>query len=247
VQDPRLQQAVSDLVRQVIPHDYERTRDWGKTVDMVRGLYVKREGLRIKTHRTRKPVNHGTWTMYRVELIDPDEHFQIRWERSRPLPDQRLAFDLVCDARVRVFGRLAQWHQGIQLVSLSVESDADIQLMLQCELAPRVQWSRNALGLTLDPSVQAADLRIRQFRLRRISQLDGPLVKLLSSGVREVLEDEIAQRRHQLVSQVNRQLEKNQDKMHLSLTDLLETSRGWGDAREHGDQPVAETTRSQGG
>lgn len=244
LRDPRLHNVVSDLVRDVMPHEYEQTRGWGKTEDLVRGLYVKREGWRIKTHRTRKPVNHGTWTMYRVELIDPDEHFQVRWENVRQVPGQRLAFELQCTARVRIFGRLSEWQQGVQLVSLSAEAEADIRLTLACEVSPRLEMSRHKFGLTLDPTVHGADLQITQFRLQRISQLDGPLVRALSSSVREILEDEIARRREKLVLQINRQLAKHQDKASVSLFELAETARGWNSPNRMLESPAASAVSS---
>ncbi len=87
-----LQRLITDLTRTVIPHNYENEKDWGKTKDVMRGLYIKREGLRIKTHRTRRSVNHGTWTKYRVELLDPQQQFQVRLQHVRRLPNNRLSF-----------------------------------------------------------------------------------------------------------------------------------------------------------
>ena len=57
--------------------------------------------------------------------------------------------------------------------------------------------------------------------MRSISQFEGPLVKSLSASVRELLEDEIADRRQKLVVQLNRHIDKNRDRLHVSLSDLL--------------------------
>ena len=217
----RFQQLVTELVRGTIPHNYVDEKKWGKTKDVVRGLYIKREGLRIKTHRTRKAVNHGTWTRYRIDLLDPAQQFQIRLERVRTLPNNHMAFEIICDAKVRAFGRLSQWQQGVQLISLSAEADVDVRLTMQCDLATRIDTSHTIPDLELDPVVRNADLFIKEFRMREISQLDGPLVKKLSASVREVLEDEIAQRRTKLVAKINRQIDKNRDHLRLSVTELL--------------------------
>ncbi len=187
----------------------------------MRGLYVKREGWQFKTHRTTKQVNHGTWTKYRVELLDPEQQFQVRLEHVRQLPNNRLAFDLLCEARVRTFGRLSEWQQGVQLISLSAEADATVELTIQCDLATRLDRSTIPPGLEFDPVVRQADLQIKDFRMRHISQLDGPLVKALSASVREVLEDEIEHRRAKLVAQINRQIDKRRDKLRLSFGELF--------------------------
>ena len=224
-----LQELITDLARQVIPHEYKDEKKWGKTKEVVGGLYVKREGLRIKTHRTRKNVNHGTWTKYRIQLLDPDRQLQVRLERVRQLPNQRLAFQIVCTARLRTFGRLSQWQRGVQLISISAEADAEVELTIQCELGIYFDLSSVPPDLVLDPVVQDADLLVRDFRMRRISQLRGPVVKQLSASVREVLEDVVERRRNKLVARVNQQLDKHKDKLRLSLRDALESK--WGDLR----------------
>ena len=234
--DPRLQTLFTDLARQAIPHDYENEKAWGKTKEVVRGLYVKREGLRIKTHRTTKTVNHGTWKKYRIQLLDPEGQFQVRVANVRRLPNQHFVFDVVVDARVRIFGRLSQWERGVQLVSLSAEADADVQLAMQCDLATKLEIAGDSPGLTIDPTVQAADLQIRSFQMRHISQLDGPLVRTLSASIREVLEDEFEDRRERLPAQINRQLDKHRDQMHLSFKELLESAR---DERRSSGEPLA--------
>ncbi len=215
------QQLVTELVRETIPHKYESEKGWGKTKEVVRGLYIKRDGLRFKTHRTRKAVNHGTWTRYRIDLLNPTEQFQVRLEQVRMLPNHRLAFDIICDVKVRTFGRLSQWQRGVQLVSLSAEADADLRLTMQCDLATRIDTTQTIPDLELDPVVRNADLYVKDFRMRRISQLDGPLVKKLSASVREVLENEIAKRRPKIVAKINRQIDKNRDHLRLSISELL--------------------------
>ncbi len=218
------QKLVTTLVREAIPHNYQNEKKWGKTKEVVRGLYIKREGLRLKTHRTRKLVNHGTWTRYRIDLLDPIQQFQVRLENVRMLPNDRMAFDIICDVKVHTFGRLAQWQQGVQLVSLSADADADLRLTLQCDLAARINTSQAIPDLELDPVVRNAELYVKEFRLNRISQLHGPLVKKLSASVREVLEDEIAKRRPKLVVKINRQIDKNRDHLRLSISELLSAS-----------------------
>ena len=85
-------------------------------------------------------------------------------------------------------------------------------------------------AVLVDPVVRTADVQIHNFQMRSISQFEGPLVKSLSASVRELLEDEIADRRQKLVVQLNRHIDKNRDRLHVSLSDLLpefgEGSRG---------------------
>jgi hypothetical protein len=224
--DEGLHQLVTDLARAFIPEKYEDNRKWGKTKEVFDGLHVRREGWNIKTHRRKKEVNHGTWTRYDVRLLDPDKRFRIRLQDLRSLPDGRTAVDIHCDARLRSFGRLSEWQYGVQLISLSAEADADVRLVMQCTFRVNVDLSHLPPEVVVDVKVDEADVTIRRFRMRRISQLSGPLVKQLSHEVREVLEDAIAKRQDKMVEKINKQIEKNEEKLRLSLTSVLNTKLG---------------------
>jgi hypothetical protein len=233
-----LHELVTDLARGFIPDKYEDNRKWGKTTDIFDGLHVRREGWQIKTHRRWKEVNHGTWTRYEIRLRNPEERFKVRLQNLRNLPDGRTAVDIECDARLRSFGRLSQWQYGVQLISLSAEADADVRLVMQCTFRVNVDLSNLPPEVVVDVRVDDANLAIHRFRMRRISQLSGPLVKQLSHEVREVLEDQIARRREKMVQKINQQIAKNEDHLRLSLTSVLNGKLG--------DLPSLTSTPRQG-
>lgn len=216
-----LQTLITEVGRAVIPDDYQDNKQWGKTKSVVSGLYVKREGLSLKTHRQRKPVNHGTWTRYRIQMIDPAHLFHVRLQNVRTLENGRLAFDILCDARLQIFGRMSQWQWGVQLISLSAEAVSDVQLTMTCDVATHLDLTSLPPDVVVDPAVRTANLQIREFHLQRLSRLDGPLVRQLSASVREVLEREIERRQDKLVQRINHQLDKRRDRFHLSLNKTL--------------------------
>jgi hypothetical protein len=77
------------------------------------------------------------------------------------------------------------------------------------------------------------------FRLHRISQAGGPLVRELGSAVRGFVESKIADRRGQMVKRINRQIEKHQDDLRLSIHDLLATK--WGELAAQQLETAGET------
>jgi hypothetical protein len=215
--DPQVQKLVTQVALQVIPHTYEDRKKWGQQRRVLGGLYVKREGLRLKTHRTWKMVNHGTWTRYRIELRDPRRQFQVNVQDLQYRQDGQVSFRIRCLAPLSVFGRLSQWQHGVQLASLSVEAEADVELSMQCQIATRWELDDLQPTLVVRPIVQDAQMRLQRFRLQRVSQLHGPLVKSLSHGVREILEDQIAHRREKIVKKLNEQIARQEKLLRWSL------------------------------
>lgn len=217
---------ITNLVRELLPHTYEDNRDWGGTKRVWDGLHIRTKGLQIKTKRRWKEVNHGTWKMYRVRLIDPAEQFRLTVENVRPQENGSVAFVLHADARLALLGRVAEWRRDVQLVSLSAEGVARVRLTVQCEMAMRLDPRKLPPDLVLLPQVTAARLHLSDFRIDRISKIDGSLAEEIGRNMRRALEDKLEEDQDKLAGKFNRQIAKNQDKLRLSLHDALASK--WG-------------------
>jgi hypothetical protein len=218
---------VTRIVLDNLPHEIVQDKDWGQTRQIWDGVHMRWEGSRLDTRRRWKTVNHGTWKRYEVRLIDPGQRFQVQVNTPRALEDGRVGIEAQVDAALDVFGRVAQWERGVQLFSMSAQATAVVRLRIDCSVAMKLDPSRFPPDVRFEPQVTSADLRLIEFRLNRISRAGGPLVRELSSAVRDFLDSKIADRRHQMVDRVNRQLDKHQDRLRLSVHDLLASQ--WGD------------------
>ncbi len=219
------QQLLRNLVLQSMPREYENTKHWGGTKRMWDGLHISLDGLRLKTKRRWKEANHGTWKRYRAWLIDPAETFDIQIQNMVATPEGKTAFDVFIDARLGVWGRLSEYQRDVQLLSLSAEARARVRMRISCEVALRLDVTTLPPDVILEPKVVAAELHLADFDLVRISDLDGPLVREFGEELHRVLQAEIADRQVKLVDRINRQIDKNQDDLRLSLSEL--TSSGF--------------------
>lgn len=224
--EPTIHQIITDIIRANIPAQYEDTRKWGGTKEMVRGLKVSLDGLKVKTKRRRKEVNHGTWKRYNVQLLDPDQQFHIQLKHIGPTSDGRLSLSLAFQARLAAFGRLSQWHAGVQLISLSLESEATVTLDLTCEIGLKLVTDKFPPDILVEPEVTEARLELIDFRVRRISKASGPLAKQLSHGLKELIRDKIEEKQQKLVQDLNRQINKRPDRLRLSLRDEFQSVLG---------------------
>ena len=216
------QELVTAIVREHLPDKFEKTKNWGNTKRVWAGVKFEREGLRLETRRRYREVNDGPWQKYRIDLLEPEKHFHVELRRIRQV-ENRVLCDVIVEARLHAFGRHSQWERGVQLFSISADAAARVRLKAALEVTTRIDAREVPPVLLLAPRVTSADLAILEFRLERVSDLSGPLVKSLSSTVREVLEDKLAEKRDKLVEKMNKSLVKRQEKFRFSAADVLKS------------------------
>jgi hypothetical protein len=217
---PEFQELITRLAREHLPDKYEKSKNWGETTRVFDGWKLERDGLRIETRRRFKEAKDGAWQKYSILLLEPEKQFEIRVANLRQR-DNQMVCDVTVVAAARVSGRHTQWENGVQLVSISAEAETRLRLRAEVAVAMKLDPAKFPPDIYLEPRVTQADLDILEFKLRRISHFDGPLVKSLSSSVREVLEDKIEADRKKLVASLNKSLAKQQSKIRFSAADWL--------------------------
>ena len=235
VQEGESKYLLRQLALAAIPETYENTKHWGGTRRIWDGVHLSLDGLRLKTKRKWRDANQGTWKRYQAWLIDPEEQFDLRIENIRPAEQGRIAFEIAIDAKLGLFARLSEWQHGVQLISLSTDAEAVVRMRMTCEASMKLDFEQFIPDLVIEPEITSADLTLVSFDLQRVSNLHGPGVEQLGRSLRDVLQDEINDRRPKLVAQANRQIEKNREKLRLSVRKLA--GDRWGKARELIDSP----------
>lgn len=214
------------IARENIPSTYEDRKDWGGTREIITGLRLVGRGRKLRTAAHRKSVKHGTWKMYRVTLKDPDKGFEIALNRMQVSENEGLVFEATVKARLEMLARWAQWNWGVQLISLNALANAQVRMKLTGKMAIQIDPRQFPPDVTIHPRITGADLHLESFRLLRISQLHGSLVHRIGDEARRIIEKKLAEKRADLVAKINRQIEKNQDQLKVSLREYVEQE--WG-------------------
>lgn len=229
----QLERFVTALALAYIPHTYEDLDDWGKQSQRWDGLKVHLDGLRIKTKRRKKSVNHGTWKKYQVSLHKPHKKaFQIHLANLTKTDNGTVAFDIRITAPLHVHGRVAKWIKGVQLFSVSADAIARVQLAARVEVNFFLNVAEFPPAITLSPEVKQADVALIDFQMYRVSDIGGEIAQQIGRGAESVIRKRLAKERPKLADKLNKTLKKEQDKLRISPQDLL-TSK-WGKfAKEH--------------
>jgi hypothetical protein len=230
VPSAEFQTLITRIVRQALPAEYEKRHNWNHTQRVFDGWKLEWDGGKLETRRRWKEANDAQWHVYRVNLVDPEQTFRVHVERFQALESGKVLCDLAVDTKLAVEGRLLQWDRGVQLLSIDAQAEAEARLWARLEIGGKVDVGKFPPSLYLEPVVQDAAVDLPRFRILRIGKLDGPLVKSLSHGAREVIEEKLAEARPKLVDKMNAEIKKSEAKLKLSVTDLLNSP--WGKAVE---------------
>jgi len=212
------------LVLRNLPPSFEDNRKWGKEKEVFDGIRLRREGWKIETKRKKKTVKQGTWSRYFIEFVDPMEHLEIRIQEIEYPRTGSVRVITQIIAPLRLFGRVSQWQRDVQLVSISTNATATIELNVACDIQIQVNPLKIPPDVEFKPVVTDASVQLREFEVERISQIHGPMAELLGKGIREVLDHRLEDYRDKLVLKMNNEIAKQQEKLKLSFQDWLQTS-----------------------
>ena len=212
------------LVLRNLPPNFEDNRKWGREQEVFDGIQLRREGWKIETKRKKKTAKHGTWSRYYIEFVDPAEKLQVNIQKIDYPKSGPIHVETQVIAPLKLFGRVSEWRRDVQLISISTNADATVELNIACDIQVLVNPLKIPPDVEFRPVVTDARVALREFEVHRISQIHGPLAELLGKGIREVLDNRLEDYREKLVVKMNSEIAKQKGKLKLSLQDWMQTS-----------------------
>ena len=212
------------LVLRNLPPSFEDNRKWGREKEVFNGIQLRREGWKIETKRKTKTAKHGTWSRYIIEFVEPAQKLQVNIQRIEYPKKGPIRVVTQITTPLRLFGRMSEWCRDVQLISISTNADATIELNVSCDIQVIINPLKIPPDVEFRPTVTDATVLLRDFEVHRISQLHGPISELLGKGIREVLDNRLEDYREKLVVKMNSEITKQKGKLKLSVQDWMQTT-----------------------
>jgi hypothetical protein len=221
-------QIVARLIADAIPREFERKKDWGRTTQITSGVRSSGNFFKFDIHRKKSMVNDGVWKHYRATMIEPEKNLRVRIDNLRSVAAGKIAFTLFATTRLHGWGRAKVYESGVHIIALEAESDAKVSLWLDCEIAIEAAPASFLTGIAVRPQITSARMQLDEFRLTRVSDVSGPIVRELGDGIKGLIEDEL--NGPKLAAKLNHSIEKRRDKLVFTPEMLLGATRGTGSA-----------------
>lgn len=217
-------QIVAQMIADAIPREYDRKKDWGRTKGVTTGLRSSGNFFKFDIHRTKSTVNDGVWKHYRATMIEPEKNLLVRIEKLRSLEAGKIAFTLFTTTKLRGWGRAKVYEHGVHLIALEAEADAKVSLRLDCEIALEMAPAAFLTGIAVRPQVTVARMSLDEFKLTRVSNVSGPIVRELGDGIKGLIEDEL--NGPKLAAKLNRLIEKRRARLVFTPEMLVGAAGG---------------------
>jgi len=226
---PSLAVALRQLLLDSLPEEYEDHDDWGQTKRVASGLKFKTHGGKLRVETRTKEVRHGLWKKYRATLVDPQKQLQLRIGDVHRESAGQIAFQVVLSARLQGEARVERWRQGVKMLNIMSEAETTIEARLDCQLAAHLVPGKYLAGVALEPKVTAVSLRLADFDLQRVSQLDGAAAHELGNSLRETIQRELRDQEPKVAVKLNQEIAKRQSSLRLSPEEWVVA--GWSKAQ----------------
>lgn len=226
-QQAALARMVHGILISKMPTEHEERKNWGHIVRIFDGYDVKGKGLKIRLRKRERDANHGLWKRFKVWIDDPKQDVRIEVRNMRREGDA-VRFEMVGTVDAHGFAELKQWSNGIQLLGVSADADATVELNLDCELLLSAEKGTFLPKLVVEPRIVGSKLWLKDFRLRRVGTvLRGKVAEELGDELRDEIQKLLHKHEHKVKEEANEAIAKSltDGKLRLSISELMELTK----------------------
>ena len=210
---------------QEVPPVYTGDKDWGDTKKVWAGVRAKFDGLKLKTHRRFKQVNHGRWIRYEIKLpeVNAPNAATTKINSATRNDQDYWRIDSTTETPMQFTAKVERWNLGVKLYSVTVTGRMKVQLQLTSTIGLYLDYSEIPPAVVANPIIVGAKLTLVSFEIDRVSKIGGDAAEAWGEIMQEVLiERFIENQNDRIVSKLNKAIEKHRDDLRFSWSMLLD-------------------------
>jgi hypothetical protein len=220
-------QWLASLALRKMPRTFDGDKDWGDTKKLWAGVKIRRDGLKLKTHRRFREVEHGRWVKFQVTLPDATAASAAAVTIHQVVPsidettgDQRWKIDSSIVTPMKFTARIQRWNLGVRVFSMTVTGEMRVQFNSSASVGFLADYAEIPPALVIDPRVDHAQLVLESFEVDRVSRIGGEVAEQWGEVMEEILVDRFVKKQNdRLVSKLNKSIDKEREDLRLSLAD----------------------------
>jgi len=218
-----LARLIQQMLAQQMPREFEDRKEWGKTVPIPENLANAPLRRRIKVG-DREEFPDGPWRRTKVWLDDPAKDLQLRVHEVRKTDANKTRVQVEVILSLHGERQRQQWLKGLPLLDLTVQGDAVVSILMDCDVAITLDTKVFPPALLVEPSVVQTRTSLKSFTLKQIGKLiKGDLAEKLGHELQGMAEDLLKQKEPEIKDKANEAIAKGlkQNKGRITAEALL--------------------------
>lgn len=206
-----------------LPEKTVEDKHWGHTASVFSRYEIKTRKGRLSMKPLTKQVNHGFWQRQTVTMLQPEETLHIDFQNVQRQPTGKLTFTMRVALRARVSTQFAHWVYGVKGLNGEVEADVTVAAVVDCSLDLTTVQEKGDLfpSLQLVPEVTDLKLKVHDIDARKIGLIGGWAAEQIGDGSRSSVNSILNEFEGNILKDLQRKIEKNQDRLKISPAKLL--------------------------
>lgn len=224
-------QWLADLALRSAPKTYHGDKDWGEQKKLWAGVKIRREGLKLKTHRRFREVNQGRWIRYEAKLVERGSGggtaavakvHQVQLRQDSISGQSRWQIDSSITAPMTFTAQIQRWNLGVKLFSVTIRGEFTVRLDSTASVDFVTDYSVLPPALVFDPRIDQANLVLERFEVDRVSRIGGDVAEEWGELMEDVIRDRFLKRQNeQLAAKLNQAIDKERDNLRVSTLEWL--------------------------
>lgn len=217
-----LSETLRAIALTAIPDQYEDLKQWGRKREVFAGVRMEQRGFNVRFSERKRQVNHGMWHRYKIEMIDPARNLKLTIDKVRPTNGNQFEFSVHLGSRLRCRGDFEHWVLGVKGLNFTVVSEADVDVIADCEVVVQTQPRRGSLipDVVLDPRVRRVQLFLKDIDVRRIGEIRGDIAETVGDMARHDIENLLQDQEPRVLKKINEALTKNRGRLKIPASKL---------------------------
>ncbi len=216
-------QALASLAMRYVPPVYRGDKDWGDTKKIWAGVHTELDGLKLKTHRKFRDVNHGRWIQYEIQFPNVAAPDAARTEIQSVVKTEEGGWIIgsTTVAPMNFTARVESWNLGVKLYRVTVTGHLRVGLQLTSNLRFLADYSEVIPAIVVDPKIEGAKVTLESFEVDRVSRMGGDAAEAWGEMMQAIIVERFIEGQNdKIVSKLNQAIDKHRKDLKLSPTSL---------------------------
>jgi hypothetical protein len=191
--DPIAGAPLAHLIRTAIlaklPPVFEDRSGWGRTIPVPERVRFPRLRRTVMPVGDRMEVPDGPWRKVRLRVEQPDRDVRVHIRSFHRVEATTYRVVVETDVALRGEADVQRWRNGLELADLSAGADVGLAVIVECDMAGRLDTRRLPPRIVMEPKVRDVKLNLTEFTPRQVTFRRAGLT--IAGGPVEALGDEV--------------------------------------------------------